>query len=76
MILSIVGNLPADGSTVIKPAVCSSNSALPPFVGSLGIAMLSFSLISSIEEILSEYTPSGAITVFPIESKSVPLSSF
>jgi len=53
---------------LITPADSKTFNALPPFVASLGIAIISPSLSSDKSFILVENTPKGAIKVSPIAS--------
>ena len=50
---------------VITPLLCNKINALPPFDGSLGIAIVSPFFKSLIDLIFFEYNPSGSTCTFP-----------
>ena len=60
---------------VITPLLCNKINALPPFDGSLGIAIVSPFFKSLIDLIFFEYKPSGSTWIFPNETRFNFLSS-
>ena len=65
-------------ANLISPLLCSNISALPPLDGSLGIAIVAFSGISSSFVYFLENTPNGSMWIFAAETsfKFLSLANF